>query len=274
MFDGCVAEYTIPTGHEDELEQFLKETKKLGITRNLQVFWTTCFHGVPPTSNWFDYESETWNFKWNKWTEEIPAEETALPKTLVDPPAWPIKVDKIDVLMLKELEKDPTISFVKLAKMFDLSPPAVKYRYNRLLQRDLIEGFQIFFFPFGRTATEMMFFAFDFNSQEQMAKFASSLIDKPFVNFVAKVLGRKALISQLYLTKKESKKFRDHLTKLIKQSFLRTYIYTIQDIERTKRQTFSYEFFRDGSWIYDHKKHIRDLQDLVKQFHDNTLANM
>jgi len=265
MFEGCVGIYTIPRDHCAELERFLEEIKNLGLARNIQVFWSTCFQTVYSKCNWFDPESGTWNFQWDEWISEIPVQGTELPYTLVDPKDFPVKADEIDVFILKELEKDATKDFTNLAKMMGVSPQFVGYHYREhLLERGLIEGFDVSVFHFGRADSDVFFFIFNFGSIEKLAKFASSLLDKPFVRGLGKILGENSLFGYLYLPKPEFRRFIDSLSDLIRKGFLSDYQYLIQDLGKTSRQTIAYEHFKDGKWLYDHKKHIENLRNLVK----------
>lgn len=264
-FEGCIGIYTIPKDHCSEFEQFLKEMKNLGLARNVEVFWSTCFQTVHSRCNWFDQNSGTWNFDWDNWIEEIPIEETTLPRTLVDPPCFPVKGDKMDVLILKELEKDATISFTDLAKLFGTSPQLVRYHYqNHIIERDLIESFEVTAFHFDRTFSDFFFFIFMFDETEKLAKFALSLMDKPFASGLGKILCEDTLFGYLYLPRSEFRRLIGTLSKLIRNGFVESYRYLIQDIEASSRQTISYEYFNNRSWIYDHKKHIRNLEDLMK----------
>jgi hypothetical protein len=51
---------------------------------------------------------------------------------------------------------------------------------------------------------------------------------------------------------------------LIRADLLLTYRYVILDLEKAARQTISYEYFKDGKWIYDHEKHVKALEELVR----------
>jgi len=264
-FDGCIGIFTIPKDHCDEFEKFLEEMKQLGITKNVQIFWSTCFHYVHSRCNWYDPQSKTWKFKWDEWTEEIKNERTKLPYTLVDPKEFPIRGDKLDVLMLKELEKDATISFVDLAKILKISPQLARYHYQKhIIGRGLMESFEISAFHFDRTPSDVFFFIFRFDNPEKLAKFASSLLDKSFVRGLGKILGENALFGYLYLPRSEFRTFLNTLSKLVRDGFLESYRYVIQDMESSSRQTISYEYFKNKSWIYDHKRHIENLRKLVK----------
>lgn len=266
MKEGCLGIYTIPRSNCTEFERFLSELERLEVARKVELHWATCFQSVNLKCNWFDPASKSWNFLWDRWIEEIPTKTTRLPFTLVDPTDFPILGDRTDVLMLKELEKDATVSFTELAKMLGISPQLVRYHfYEHLVNRNLIEGFQIVVFPYDRAVSDMFYFIFKFDSGEKLAKFAMSLMDKPFVYTLGKILKENALIANLYMPKDEFRKFIDILSGLVRAGFLQSYRYVIQDLNKTLRQTISYEHFEDRGWIYEHEKHIKTLQELVKR---------
>jgi len=266
MNEGCLGIYTIPRNHCTDFKQFLSELGRLKVAREIDLYWSTCFQSVNLRCNWFDSASKSWNFRWDKWIEEMPTQTTRLPFTLVDPPDFPVEGDETDVLILKELEKDATVSFTKLAKMLGISPQLIRYHfYEHLVERKLIEGFEISVFPFDRAVSDMFYFVFKFDNGEKLAKFALSLMDKPFVHTLGKILEEYALIANLYMPKAEFRKFMDILSRLVKSGFLQSYFYVIQDLNKTLRQTISYEYFKNRGWIYEHEKHIKSIQDLVKR---------
>jgi len=267
-FEGCLGIYAIPKDRTTNFEQFIREIKKLGVAYKIEIFWSTCFYTVNRTSNWFDSLSETWIFPWDKWVEEIQAEGTKLPCTLVDPKDFPMKADETDLFIIKELEKDATISLTAIAHKLGTTLQNVSYHYNfHVIKNGLFENFQIFIFPFDRTICDTFFFTFKFDSAEKMAKFVLSLLDKPFVYTVGKVLGENTIIAQAYLPRPEFRNFIDNLSKLIRTGFLQNYDYVIQDLRLGKwsRKTIPYEFFKNGSWLYDHDMHMKSVRDLVKQ---------
>ena len=265
MNEGCLGIYTIPRSHCTDFEQFLSEIERLKLAKKIDHHWSTCFHGVNLRRNWFDPVSKSWRFLWDEWIEEIPTRRTRLPFTLVDPPDFPVNGDKTDVLILKELEKDAAVSFTNLAKILGISPQLIRYHfYEHLIKRNLLEDYQISLYPFDRAVSDMFFFIFKFDSGEKLAKFATSLMDKPFVNSLGKILEENALIANLYMPKAEFRKFIEILSRLVKSGFLQSYLYVIQDLDRTLRQTISYEYFKNRGWIYEHEKYINSLQDLVK----------
>jgi len=96
-----------------------------------------------------------------------------------------------------------------------------------------------------------------------MAKFALSLEHKPFVRSISKIFGKNALFVHIYLPRGEFRGFTDSLSKLIRNGQLKSYDYVVEDSSRRELQTISYEFFKDKSWIYDHKEHMKRLHELA-----------
>jgi DNA-binding Lrp family transcriptional regulator len=263
--EGCLGVYTIPKEHCNDFENFAARLEELGVAKNTRIFWSSCFQKVNPTTNWFDSKSQEWLFSWNDWIEEIPAEGTKLPFTLQDPHEYPIKGDYVDVFILKEMEKDATIDFADIAKKLGMTPQGIKYHYQEhVVKQGLLENFEIEMLPYDESISDFYFFFFEFPDMEKMAKFALSLMAKPFVFILGKILGRPGMLAQMYLPRKELKNLKDCLSTLVRRGFLQSYEYVIQHSGEWSRQTISYEFFEKESWVYDHERHIRALEALVK----------
>jgi DNA-binding Lrp family transcriptional regulator len=267
---GYLGVYTIPMDHTDEFEQFLNELKNTGVARSVQHIWTTSLQRVNLIGTWFDHKSERWAFQWENWVNEIPSQSTELPYTLKDPEQFPILVDETDVFILKELEKNAVVSFSELAKRLGITPQAVRYRYRKLLKLNLIEGFEIHLYQFQTMPFEAFYFIFTFENHEKYARFAVSLLNKPFVVSLGKILGQNAMIAFLYIPLQEFREFIKALSKLRAMGWLQNYFYVHLDLDKDWRQTFSYEYFKQGSWIYDHKEHIKTLRILSQNKVKNT----
>jgi DNA-binding Lrp family transcriptional regulator len=268
--EGCTAIYTIPKDHQNDFVQFIEALEKMGIARNFQVFWTTCFQGVNSKIKWFDEKSRQWVLNWSEWIQEIPSENTKLPRTLVDPKDYPIMGDETDVFILKELEKNPRISIKDLSKALKTSQPVVNYHYQKhIIERNLIESFEVLTLQWDMSVSDRFIFKFEFDSMEKYARFASSLLDKPFVGGIGKILNKYSLIVDIHLPKLAFREFVDTLSKLVRESMLSSYSYLILDLRNAKRQTISYEYFKNGAWVYDHNKHLKNLMDLasITKFH-------
>lgn len=261
----CLAIYGIPAGKEKEFEGFLSKLEELDKVDNVEFFWTTCFQNINTTSVWFDNASEQWIFPWNSWLKEVLRTKGELPYTLKDPDDYPQKADWIDIMISKELEKNSAIKSIEIAKMLGISLQRVKYHFdNHVIKEKMFEGHQIVAEHYKGLSADTYYFRFVFKNYKKFAKFASSLMNKPFVRVMGKVYGKNQLFVQVYLPRQQLRNFIGMLSKLIRAGFLDTYEYVIQDLARTKRQTISYEFFEDNNWVYHHKKYLEKLQSTVK----------
>jgi hypothetical protein len=111
---------------------------------------------------------------------------------------------------------------------------------------------------------EAFYFIFNFKNHEKFAKFAASLLNKPFVVSLGKILGQNAMIAFFYIPLQEFKGFIKALSKLRASGWLLDFFYVHLDLDKDMRQTFSYEYFKQGSWNYNHKEQISAIQNLSK----------
>jgi DNA-binding Lrp family transcriptional regulator len=259
--------YGIPAEHTADFEHFIREIEKFSVTESIRLFWSTCIQTINLTDNWFDQKSNTWTFNWDKWVQKIENQGIRLPPTLTEPHSYPQKADEIDILVLTKLEKDATSKLRDIAKMLNLNPLKVQYHFtNHIIKKGLIEGYAVLLHCFDRDS-DIFCFRFGFNNSEDMAKFASSLMNKPFARGISKIFGENALLVHIHLPRKEFGGFMDTLSGLVRKGFLRNYDYVIEDPSKPpEQQTISCEFFENGAWIYDHKKHLDELRSLVSGY--------
>ncbi len=254
--------YSVPADHAEEFEQFASQIKKLQIAQSIDLFWSTCIHEVSLTDNWYDNKSEKWVFKWNEWIKDIETQGTSLPPTLMEPESYPQKADKIDIIILKELHKNAECTLSRIAELASTSPQRVRYHFeNHVVARDLIEGYTAFL-PHFEMVSESYCFRFDFHDEKNMAKFALSFEDKPFVRSIGKVIGKNSLLIHIYLPREEFRGLTDSLSTLIRNGAVKSYDYVIEDLTRKQAQTIPYRFFRDKSWIYDHEEYMKKLLEI------------
>jgi len=263
-YEGCVAIFAIPTENCGDFEQFLEHVKNEGVAENIRYYWSTCFQTVNLKCDWYDDNSESWRFYWEGWVQEVLTEGTELPFTLKDPPEYPLKADEIDIFILKELEADATISLKDIAAKLKTSVPLIKYHFDKhVIGRCLLEDFQVVYYPFDKSISNGFYFLFTFDNLDNMAKFACSLLDKPFALSLGKVFGEPALFAYMYLPLAELRKFLDSLGWLIRMGFLRKYEYVLQDAEMTQRYTIPYKSFKNKSWLHEQEKYLRKVDELI-----------
>ena len=266
----CLGIYAIPDENVEDFKQFVSKLEKLNVAKSTRTFWSTCFQNVNLTPTWFNPHDNLWELTWDEWAEEIENQDETLelPFTLVDPESYPQKADYMDIFILKELEKNAAIKLSDIAKMLGTSIQNVRYHFeNHVIKEKMLEGWQILIPHFGKENVDTYFFIFDFQNHKNLKKFAFSLLDKPFARTVGKVFGENELFVQIYLPRKEFSRFLEALSKLIKNGFLRSYNYVIQDLTKRERQTIPYKLFKKDKWVYQHQEYIENLQTIADKLH-------
>jgi hypothetical protein len=129
--------------------------------------------------------------------------------------------------------------------------------------KNLLESFGMTAFHFGNDS-EFSFFAFSFDREQDLARFASSLLDKPFVIALGKILGKNQLYGYLYFPRSEFRGFLGILSNLVRSGFLKDYQYAIQDLSSSTRETIPFQCFKKGKWVYDHERYINILDKFLE----------
>jgi DNA-binding Lrp family transcriptional regulator len=265
-FNGVYALFGFPEEFREKLEDYFAEASRLGLLDNYALYWVTDFCEKPPNFSWFDFKRRGWSFQWQRWIKEIERDSEGFPKKLLDPEAYVVLADKVDLLLLKELEKDGSTEFKALAKVVDMTPEAVRYRFqNHIIKRQLIADYEISIFPYPYQSSDMSCFVIEFKTKEALAKFVNSLSDKPFILNYAKVVGQNALVVHFYVPKIEFSNLVDSLNSLVETHFVERFFHVSLDISSYQRQTVSYEFFENNKWTYNHESAVGNLKKILSE---------
>jgi DNA-binding Lrp family transcriptional regulator len=263
-FNGIYALFGFPEEFGQKIEDYFVEALKIGALDDYALYWTTELREMPPNFNWFDFKRRSWNFPWELWVMEVVQASEIPSQRLLDPESYPVLVDVTDLLLLKELEKDGATEFKELAKVVEMTPEAVRYRFqDHILKRGLISDYEISIFPYPHQSSDLSSFVIEFKDRNVLAKFANSLSNKPFILNYTKVIGQNSLIVHFYVPKIEFSNLVDTINSLIEANIVERFFHVILDISSYKRQTVSYEFFENNKWIYNHEGTIHNLQKIL-----------
>ena len=266
-YEGCYGIWTVPMGREGDFIGYLQSLVDSGIAKSVELNWTTCHEGIPVQTRWFDTVKRTWIFDWDEWLEEVATIDGELPWTLLEPDDWPIKVDRADLLIIKELEIDGRRTLTEISNTLEMPLEKVKYHFREhVMKRDLVEGYQVEIYRYPSPVSEYIFFKFEFDTYDQLVKLALSLHDKPFPYHLGKVIGETALMTQFVLPKWEFRRFINCLSTLIRKGSLRDYHYVLQDVYQSWRETIPYQHFKDGRWNYDKEWYSEELRMTLKKW--------
>lgn len=255
--------YTIPVEHISKLNDFLDEMVNLDILRDYKVYHSTCFHRVNPTTTWYDLKNETWIFPWENIINEIEEADTKLPITLKDPEKFPIKADETDIMILRYLEQDATISYTQLAEYLGSTPQNIRYHFKQHIEKNfLIEDYEILFMKFPPNESFIVYAILEFPNYTSLAKVANTFRDKPFTEVLGKILEQYKLVMVSYVPMTELIKFINMLNDLVVTGFLKGFEYYLASpMEPSRRQTIPYKMFSNGKWMYPHDEMLRTLHE-------------
>jgi DNA-binding Lrp family transcriptional regulator len=252
-FNGIYALFGFPEEFSQKFEDYFAEALKIGALDDYALYWTTELREMPPNFNWFDFKRRSWNFPWKLWIKDVVQASEAPSPGLLDPELYPVLVDRTDLLLLKELEKDGATAFRELAKVVEMTPEAVRYRFqDHIIKRGLIVDYEISIFPYPYQSSDLSSFVIEFKDSNVLAKFANSLFNKPFILNYTKIVGQNSLIIHFYVPKIEFSNLVDTINGLIEANIVERFFHVMLDISSYKRQTVSYEFLENNKWTYNH----------------------
>ncbi|MDP2926315.1 MAG: winged helix-turn-helix transcriptional regulator [Nanoarchaeota archaeon] len=108
-----------------------------------------------------------------------------------------IILDHKDIKILDMLDENSAASLTEIAKKLNTNKDTISYRIKRLIRAGIIENF-IIVIDMEKLGFQRYMILFELNFDEQEERIISYLSDHKTVHFVAKILGRKNLLVELY----------------------------------------------------------------------------
>ena len=129
--------FTLPPKYFDSFVEFLNRLKSAKIIADFEVDKLFYVRGLPFRVDCFDFKEGVWRQDWKERGSWIPE--------VYENPTTELKLDKIDLLILKELRKDAFIKYIDLAKILKLTRQTIKRHYERAVKA--VYMYAIFWFP-------------------------------------------------------------------------------------------------------------------------------
>ena len=261
----CNGYYTlhgIPTASRQEFELYLEQLLERGLLKNYRVYWIgeTKF----PLTN-FDYykpRERIWKFDWKGWLDSFVASRSKSDSGKQF--SQPVSFDKKDLIILKELVKDARTTLADLSKLLSLTLPAAKYRFDRLVDRGLIQEWVIDLLPYAPQVSELSEVRLDFKNESFMRGAESVLESLPTVQSYSSISGLNSITTRLYLPHSEVSNLHTFLSLLVSKGVLTSYSYLVIDPMTMQAQAFAHKNYSDDSgWNYDSREYIKAVDNLV-----------
>lgn len=138
-----VAHAGVPTELTNEFRRLMRKLEEKGIFSSVELFVCDWFRVAPMRAECFDFDEGVWDFDWSKprFVDDKAARGTISEKK---------KLDKLDLLLLKELWKDGDRSIkeiqsaIEKANDIDINYKTLSWHYaNHVLGRHLVRDYSI-----------------------------------------------------------------------------------------------------------------------------------
>ncbi len=264
--NGYFSLQAIPTANRQDFEQYLDQIVALGIASSYRLFWLEEAYSPITNFEYYNAEEQTWKFDWPAWLKDLNSPSTPRFSETSSSPSSK-SFDKKDLLILKELMKDARTKLSDLGKLLGLTLPAVKYRFDDLLQRGFIHDYIIDILPYAPEISDLYEVRLDFKNEKLLKSEEMVIARLPFVMTYSLLRNANSMTVRVYLPRREMNNLLTLLSALVRERVLTSFAYLLLDPGTIQLQTFSYEYYNDESgWHYDNRQYLDALHNLVSMY--------
>ena len=235
-----------------------------------KILWLGEFTSNIPNFEYFDTKKKNWKFNWSAWLKMF-VDQAPVPK-LDQPESQKTSFDRNDLLILKELNKDARTKLSEFAKMIGITLPAAKYRFDNLVRKGLVQDWVVNVLPYPPETSDLIEARLDFRDEGLLVANEKVLARLPFVLDWSRVRASNSITTRVFLQRNEVNNLLTLLSALVRRNVLERFSLLTLDPMTIECQTFSYEYFANGSgWHYDNREYIGSLRKLVSAFQKQEL---
>jgi DNA-binding Lrp family transcriptional regulator len=135
---------TVPEKFVADYRSFILKLKEMGIFESAELYEFDWFRRAPMRAELYDFEESRWDYDWQN---PLPIEKA---KMMKPKPAAEAKLDKIDLLILKELQLDAARPLTEINRAIEeknkieINYKTMEWHYRRhVVERGLISGYSI-----------------------------------------------------------------------------------------------------------------------------------
>ena len=259
--NGYYSLHAIPTENRQDFEQYLDQIVASGIASSYRIFWLEETHTQYFNFDYYNTEAKTWKFDWPGWLKDLKNQDRQ--RASKGQPPSSTSFDKRDLLILKELMKDARTKLSDMGKLLELTLPAVKYRFDDLLQRGFIHDYVVAALPYAPEISDLYEVRLDFASEKTLRNGEAVLGHLPFLINYSLVKNSNSISARVYLPRGEMSNLLSLISALTRERVLTGFSYVLLDPSSIQAQTFSYKSYNDDSgWLYANREYLESLQDL------------
>ncbi len=263
--NGYFSLHAVPSANRQDFEQYLDRIVASGVASSYRLFWLEETHS--PYFN-FDYYStvgKTWKFDWHGWLKDLTGQSG--PGVSKVQSLSSRSFDKRDLVILKEMVKDARTKLSDMGKILELTLPAVKYRFDDLLQRGFIHEYVVGILPYAPEISDLFEVRLDFTSEKSLRSGETVLAGLPFLNSYSPVRNSNSISARVYLPRSEMSNLLTLVSALVREHVLSSFSYVLLDPSTIQAQTLESNNYDDGSgWHYDNRQYLDSLQEILSTY--------
>ena len=255
--------HAVPRKYLTHFNRYLQQLVERNVITDYKIIQTGDPQPNFPDFRYYNPTSKRWSFQWNQWITAIKKQKPN--KTIENPQNYEMVLDKKDLLIVKELEKNARKSLADITPILEMSLPAAKYRYDKLCSSGVIQHYALDVHAFPVEISAYHELMLEFTTTRNMNRFYSSINQLPFVLAVAKVIKRNALLVRTYVPETQLRNMFIFFSELANAGILASYSSLRLNFAGRRTQTISYELYEDETgWMLDLHKCTSQLFELIK----------
>jgi len=264
--------HAVPFNYLSRFRKYLETLQGLGIVQRYHATEISDNYRAFPSFEFFDPKTKTWLLNWDRWLKDSMEHRKTLSAS--DPSTYDVLVDKMDLLILKELEKNGRKRFSEISGVLGITLQAVKRRFDsNIIKKGMIQNYVFKFLPYPVELSDLREIRLDFSDEGSMNKFLSAATTFPFVHNVSKVLRKASLMLRTLVPRASQKDFFGFISNLVTNGLITDYSTVRLHPEDQRRQSLSYELYNDElGWQWDLNKCLSAVENVVKRSYVRTRA--
>jgi Lrp/AsnC family leucine-responsive transcriptional regulator len=170
--------------------------------------------GFGPSFRWYDAEGKRWSIPWSEIRRKLVESE---PLALDDPEDYSSQVDQLDITILLAMEGNARTSLSEMARVAGVSIPTVSDRLKKLTEKGLVLGYACNLLPFPPEDSRLLQLIVSFPGKDEMCRFASGLLETPFLLSFSKEVEKNVLFIRSYLPNNDFRSLSTLLNDLMRE---------------------------------------------------------
>jgi DNA-binding Lrp family transcriptional regulator len=253
--------HCVPIEHLTRFDHYIQQLSRSALADLTKIIRVGDYIPLDLDFEYYNPRERTWRFVWDKWFQKLRRQRVV--KRIVDPVGYEHAVDKRDLLIVKELQKNSRKTLTELAPMLGITLQGVKYHYDKLVARGVCDGFWTNLLPYPIEVSAVYDIMIDFPNRDRMNRFFSFLDHMFFFINVTKVLGKNSLILRGFVPETQVSNMFKLLSELTRRKIITSYSVVRLRYETRESQTISYELFNDRSgWTFDYEKCVAQMRKI------------